>query len=396
MEVTVDAQPCLREQFIRGEASLHPDLGCRIQVVSEIELTQWHRQAPQSREFGNNVLANFHGQVVAFGECPVTGHALIFLVDMTGQPTGIRLMLPARTCLVANDALGQLRATLELEAFRYLQRQGHHHLTYREYLRARELGIHLPEADEGFRTGLLPGQMGPEPVEVVMPKGHSLSQCYRLADSADGDESDEANVHLLAALGRFPRPFVPVRIDRLCDGYSWTKLPTVHRVEVKAGKVLQESWVGGGMLICVESLSVSAHCSDGQVFESPVCMAMKPWSGEGQKPYYGDDKVYVTPAAQHQLSQSQMWYHLGGFSDDGDTFETQEHDFSQELDAFWMRLAGPNEPRRAKLVECLSDLKEGWESATVYQDGRVVLRQADGREDVFLPPSHAAREEVSS
>ncbi len=42
---------------------------------------------------------------------------LHYLIDMTDEPTGIRLMLPARTCLVENKAFEVLKAALELEAF---------------------------------------------------------------------------------------------------------------------------------------------------------------------------------------------------------------------------------------------------------------------------------------
>jgi len=62
-------------------------------------------------------------------------------------------MLPARTCLVENEALTELKAALELEAFKYLQELGRHRLPYQEYLRAKELGIELPEAEPCFPDG---------------------------------------------------------------------------------------------------------------------------------------------------------------------------------------------------------------------------------------------------
>jgi hypothetical protein len=396
--VTVDGQACPKERFIRGQASLHGELGYRIKVVRENEITAWHRGAAQNREYGSNVLVNFHGQVVAFSHRPVSNHDLNYLVDMTGQATGIRLMLPARTCLVQNEALDQLKTALELEAYKYLQCQGRHRLPYKEYLRARELGIELPEAEPVYRVGLLHTDMGPEPVEVSMPKGHNLAQCYRLADIEDGDDSDEANVHLLAALGRFDQPFVPVEIRSEYDGYAWAKLPTIGRVEVSAGKILAESWVDGGLLIGVESLTITAHGSDGKVFRSKVSLAVNPWDGEGQRSWCGDCEVYVTPEAQRQVTDEQVWYHMGGFSDEGDTYDTQLHGFSEQLDAFWMRLAGPEEPMRCKLMECLSNLPEGWRSVTIQPDGRVTIRQGDGSEKTLLPPKpvRAEGEEVGS
>ncbi|MBN2447699.1 MAG: hypothetical protein JXO22_13280 [Phycisphaerae bacterium] len=51
------------------------------------------------------------------------------------------------------------------------------------------------------RTGFFDGRDPPEPVEVVMPKDFPLAKCYRFDPNfPGGTESDEANVHLLAAL----------------------------------------------------------------------------------------------------------------------------------------------------------------------------------------------------
>jgi len=399
LDVTVDGQKCPKEQFITGQSSHHPELGCRIKVVRDNGLAMWRRSVVQSHEFGGNVLVNFHGQVIVFSYRPVGGHDLTYLVDMTGETTGIRLMLPARTCLVENPALAQLQAALELEAFKYLQGQKHHRLPYKQYLRAKELGIALPEAEPVYRVGLLWANGGyPEPVEVAMPKGHALSQCYRLADSQEGDESDEANVHLLAALGQFDQPFVPVDIGSEYDGYAWAKLPTVGRVEVTAGKKLQETWINSGTLICVDALAITAHGSDGKVFRAAVCMAVKPPepTKDGQRIWFGESEVYVTPQAQQELSNGEIWFHLGGYNDEGDTYETQEYDFDKELDAFWLALAGPEEPLRCQLLDCLRDLAKGWQSVTIQPDGRVTIIQGDGITKTLLPPKPAATPATSA
>jgi hypothetical protein len=147
-------------------------------------------------------------------------------------------------------------------------------------------------------------------------------------------------------------------------------------------------------LIGVKSLTITAHGSDGKVFRSKVSLAVKPWDGEGQRSWCGDCEIYVTPEAQQQLSDEQIWYHLGGFNDDGDTYDTQLHNVSEQLDAFWMRLTGPEEPMRSKLMECLSDLPQGWRSVTVQPDGRVTIRHGDDSEKTLLPPKPAQAEGV--
>ena len=186
-------------------------------------------------------------------------------------------MLPARTRVVENPAFEALKDALELEAYRFVQRQDGHSLPYKEYVRARELGITLPEAKPTFSVGLLSTGDPPEPVEVSMPKDLPLPKCYRFdPDQPDGHDSDEANVHLLAGLGKFDAPFMPVNIRTCYDGYSWAMLPLVTRVEVSVGKELHQEWLWGGTLTCVDSLAIKVHTSDGHMFSSPVCLAVAP------------------------------------------------------------------------------------------------------------------------
>ena len=88
-----------------------------------------------------------------------------------------------------------------------------------------------------FSAGLLSGGDSPEPVEVVMPEGFPLAKCYRFdADFKDGEESDEVNVHLLAALGTFDAPFVPVSIHGRYDGYSWASCPASARSKCRLAR----------------------------------------------------------------------------------------------------------------------------------------------------------------
>src|SRR3546814_16151716 len=54
--------------------------------------------------------------------------------------------LPARKEIVQGSALDALREACEAAIFRTIAREGHHRLSYAHWLRARELGISLPEA----------------------------------------------------------------------------------------------------------------------------------------------------------------------------------------------------------------------------------------------------------
>lgn len=387
MEVIVDGQRCASESFVSDSAAPHPDLGCRIEVRADKDLSDWHRRVRTDRYYGPNVLVDFHGQAVSFDYRPVSERDLCIQVDMTGEPTGIRLMLPARTRLVENEAYKQLLAAIEVEVYRFIQRRGHHTLTYKEYLRAQELGIPLPEATPTFRVGLISSDMAPEPVEVTMPKDFPLARCYRMSPKLlESEDFVETNAHLLAALCSLNEPFVPVTINSSYDGYSWAKLPTIDRIEVQAGNELHSDYVWSGELYCMDQILLTAQTSDGKVFSSPVCMAIRIVPPEdGSK--WSSEHVLVTPKAREQLSANEVWYHLGGWSEEGDTYDTQQYNFEQELDRFWADLAGPTEHLRCQLVDATNRIEGEWRTVTITSDGEVAIKYADGTTKVLQPPS---------
>lgn len=389
LQVIVDGKRCPKLFFVSEHAAQHAELGCRIEVRESSQLDSWHNSCKRERYYSNNVLVNFHGQVVAFDHHPVSDHGLHYLVDLTGEPTGIRLMLPARTRLVENEAYKELLAAIELEAYRYIQRKGEHLLPYKEFLRAKDLGISLPEAKPTFTVGLLGGDMAPEPVEVVMPKDFTLGKCYRFDINAPGEEGDDTNAHLLAALGSFSEPFVPVNIRSCYDGYSWAKLPTIGKVEVQIGKELHSEWVWSGKLTCVDALHISVRTSDAKVFTSPVCMAKAPQPPE-DGPGWSDDHVLVTPQAQQRLVPSEIWYHLGGWCDEGDTYDTQLCSFERDLDDFWANLIGPEEQLRQSILAPLDRIQPEWKAVHVTPDGRVQIEHVDGSTKTIQPPAVTA------
>ena len=388
MRVTVDHQACTSKDFLDGDAHHEFGLGCRIQINTTDELSPWHRQAAREGAFGyTNVLVNFHGQTVGFTYQPVDVPHIQYLVDLTGDPTGIRLMLPARTRLVENAAFKQLKDALERETYRYLQRGGTHLLPYKQYLRAHELGIDLPESEPVYQVGLLTDDgYGVEPAKVQKPEGFDLSNCYRFDQNIGGDDSAEANVHLLAALGTFEKPFIPVCIRSAYDGYRWADLPRVQKVEVKTGRERLQDWVWNGQLICIDDLTIEAHASDGAVFMSIVCMAVAPPRQIEGKPVYSDDEVYITPKARDRLRDMEVWHHLGGFNDNGDTWDTQEYEFGKELEAFWARLEGPDELARRQLCREARCLGNDWRTVSIHADGRVVIIGHGGSSRTVAPP----------
>jgi hypothetical protein len=389
LKVMVDNQQCASEPFVSSEAAVpHPELGCRIEVRERSALGQWHRDWKHNH-YTEDVLVNFHGQVVLWTYTPI-GEQLQFLVDLTGEPTGIRLMLPARTCLVENEGFERLKAVLEIEAYRFIQKRGSHKLMFSEYCRARELGIMLPEAQPVFQVGLL-SEEPIEPAQVVKPADLPLAKCYRLAPSCrDVDDPNEANAHLLSALGKFENPFVVVDISPIYDGYRWAALPVVKRARVKVGRELAREALGSETLVAVESLQIIAHTSDGKVFSSGVPMAIRRPPRTAKRRSWCTVEVLVTLEARERLDASELWYHLGGYSEDGDTYSTQLADFEDQLNLFWAGILGPGEYLRQRLLECIDDFGIQWTQVTVESSGKVWISYKDGTAQMLQPPKLSA------
>lgn len=388
MKVIVDSKECAREPFVSEQAVAHPGLGCRIEVRERTALSRWHGEW-KHRYYAENVLVNFHGQVVLFTYIPVS-EQLQFLVDLTGEPTGIRLMLPARTRLVENEAFDMLKVAIEKEAYLHIQRRSSHRLKFSEYCRAKELGIELPEAEPAFTVGLLTGEPV-EPVAVVKPADFPLAKCYRLSQAcADADEQNEANAHLLSALGQFESPFVVVDVSTAYDGYSWVKLSVVDRVEVLAGKELGRQYMCCETLVAVDSLEITAYTSDGRVFSSAVPMAIRGLPQTEGRYRWTTIEVLVTLEARQELNATDIWYHLGGWSDDGDTYDTQLSDFEEALNLFWSTVPGPGEYLRSRLFDFLHGFHIEWRSISIESTGKVWITYMDGTAQMLQPPELSA------
>ena len=383
LTVTVDGQQCSKESFCSKDAAYYPALGCKVEVRHKKTLNKWHTHFRHGY-YSNDVLVNFHGQVISFTNSPVSDRELTFLVDMTGDATGIRLMLPARTQLIENKAFEELKAAIEIETYKFIQKQGSHKLPFKEYERAKELGIDLPEAEPVFEVGLLYGE-NIEPIEITRPEDFPLSKCYRLSkDCEENSETDEANMHLLAATGKFQEPFVQVKIPPAYDGYSWANLPVVKKIEVTVGKEIGRQGIWSETLVAVDSLQIAVHTSDGKVFKSNVLMAVLDEPIEKRSWYCMN--VYITLEARNQLDTTDIWFHLGGWNDEGDTWDTQKYQVEQELDQFWATIVGPAEYLQSKLRECLYGIVKDWKQIIFDDNGAIKITYKDGTVKSYESP----------
>jgi len=385
IRVIVDGKYCHSMPFCSGEAAYYENPGCKIEVVNEI--SNYHRVWSKNWYHGR-VLVNFHGQVVQLDHWPGRNRPGISILVDIAEKTDIRLMLPARTILVENAASQQLKEAMELEYYKYFQKQKTHTLYYEEYLRAKELGIELPEAEPQFRAGLIYDEYD-QAVEVAKPKDMELKDCYLCLDEGCDDDMAEVNSHLLASLGEFEgKPFVPVDINNNYKGYSWAKLPKVTKIEVTTGNELLRQGILSEEIACFNKLSITVQTSDGMVFTSDVCMAIT----EVQKKdryQWCNNIVCVTKEARNTLGSDNIWYHLGGFNVEGDCYETQQYSFEKDLDEFWNTLIGPYETLRQELYSILGrqyGICEKWKRITVTSEGTLEIIFKDGRTEIVNPP----------
>lgn len=128
-----------RTDFLAGAVRIADWQGCRIGIFHD----RGHIPSSYPR-------INFHGLTVA---CPMPSISEVdandswhVRVDIVDAPA-LQLVLPARKEMVQNAALERLREAAERAIFATVARTGSHRLAHAQCLRARELGIELPEAE---------------------------------------------------------------------------------------------------------------------------------------------------------------------------------------------------------------------------------------------------------
>jgi len=155
---------------------------------------------------------------------------------------------------------------------------------------------------------------------------------------------------------------------------------------LKVGKELASRSIWCETLVAVETLEMTACTSDAKTFTSAVPLAVRIHERQmGQCRWVGTE-VLVTVDAREQLAITDLWYHLGGWSDEGDTYDTQLTDLQEQLNLFWTEVIGPGEYLRGKLLDCLRDFHLQWRNVSIESSGKVWITYKDGSAQMLLPP----------
>ena len=177
------------EGFLKEAVRVENWNGCRIGVFLD-------KHAPHREQ----ARINFHGLTVPCRLPDVNnadgGRGWYAKVDIVDAPN-LQFVLPARKEMVQNPALEALREACEAAIFRTIAREGHHRLSYAQWLRARELGISLPEAAPFLHlwtpriaetNDIFPGErIAGEPMVIMPTQSANIEQCVdRVLKSGDG------------------------------------------------------------------------------------------------------------------------------------------------------------------------------------------------------------------
>ena len=140
-----------------------------------------------------------------------------------------------------------------------------------------------------------------------------------------------------------------------------------------------------------DKLSITAQTSDGKAFTSDVDMAVIIEANDRHR--WVDETVCVTRRARNYLDSENIWFHLGGYSDEGDSYDTQLYYFEKELQELWDKLVGPYESLRGEIASLLTGhyvLCGKWQKITIMEDRSLEILFKDGRKEQVKPPVESA------
>lgn len=264
----------------------------------------------------------------AYGAYSAVDLHLRFNVLQTGK---VWLQLPDRRALIENDFLREFKDKVRLAACRAVQSVGQHVLAFSDWKKAAALGIELPEAVPWLETwnDLSPdrnsgaGLFGSDVREIVS----DLSNIALVSDDLPNRHTLQGALHCRAML--------PYRLYRECsrfEGYSWyNALPKVTDAQViidgvPAPKYHEKKRKKRPKEI---EIQVVVECGDSKgVSTLPAVLHVDTEAAEdsGSLEFIvvRDSLWDSTPTAAPFSIESFLMYATFTYSDDDDTWDTQE------------------------------------------------------------------------
>lgn len=310
-----------------------PELGVRLRAV--------YRRSSFTDPSG----LNFHGQNVSPAWDDLSYSYVRCLVDMTGEPTLLRLMLPARTRLVENAASKKLAEAARIQQFRLIAARGPHSLSFKLYQEAKQLGVDIGEAkidvEVGAGLSTNSGSLEPplsEPFRNTRYPQHEIhpSMCLYsgMKDAPDPERQGDCLIYrdggvpaesldLLAYLCPDLK-FQPVTVREEYTGYSWTRnIPVIESVEIRVcvpgllhddrrPNEISGSTSNTRFTKC-KSIDFTVRLSDGRVLQASPPVACVEDVGD-----CGRELFCAADPRDHNFTDQMFMYYDGGYCEDTD------------------------------------------------------------------------------
>lgn len=368
-----------REDFLEGAHRVEEWNGCRIGIFRK------------AHDIVSNPRINFHGIKVPCRMPCITeidaGDQWSARIDIVDAPL-LQLVLPARKEMVQNDALEELRDAVQTAIYRTIALKGEHRLSFKDWQRAAELGIDLPEASAWLcewrpRMADSNGCSDGPPVEAV--------PMILVPDHEPDIEQCAAPVLTEQELG-----YRPVRAEHDFAGYEWyDSLPRIadlsFTVEMNGRKFgygecdLVFDDVESGFVTAITLLVPISRCAEfdepfatlGLPVDTLVCTNDSGWIDESR--IFVRKGAAVTPLALAQLMEDCCFVYDEDC--DNDSWDTQHRNFERDARHIANTLLLGNE--EALLEQIRSAFRE--DVQWLIPKGRALTLQADsGKVELVL------------
>lgn len=410
VEITFNGTVLPKKRFMFKHPTISkelPELGVRVQIA-----TKQNAKGVYCTDHSGSFYFNFFGQVIQLSgfvdvdsfnsyRYHYTGSTPqgCVHIEMTGGPSPLRLMLPARTRFVEDQAYAKLKLEVERLLYQYVAAFPTHTLPHESWLRAKELGIELPESAPVYRVGTDVSERGNHEPEQEQIAFRSLSKS--VTDESvvwvfDDDEliygpdeegenvarhnSDMETGILHSVLLAEPtteetedgseKSLCVISIPPAYRGYSWASKPgRVRGITIRAKNELDSSRPGYASLRVFEELDaeiVTEETVDGETrpvtYKTPLSCC---WLG-------ADDEIAIRK--ENLLDQRgelcDLFWLAGGFDDDIPDWEKQQDDFWEEVQQLRDGFVNEYETLRRNLIDKVKEVTGRY----AYENVHVNLR----------------------
>lgn len=264
------------------------------------------------------------------------------LVELTGDPTDLCLMLPARTRLYHNDAFYDLSKTLLRECCKHIARVDNHSLPYSVYQFAQKIGCPIPEAKPTYsKTSAWSdvswnsrGSVSSKDLERDFSKGvtggayvsdRGIAQIFEFADT--------------------PPMHQPVHVSSEFTQYSWyRKFLNVSDLKFRLGNLKFVSELNScHRLFVADDLHVTMTLSDGFVYNCGLSCLMSDWlDGADVASSLTEEEldelvrkqavILRAPVNINDLPMVKLFHMTGSYCEDSERdYDTQLEDFESDF-----------------------------------------------------------------